>query len=60
MPLFSGQKNRIKNKNITNTEGNVEDYILVTKNPGYYVIKYFRKIFKVGNRIFYHVHWIRY
>ena len=48
MPLFSGQKNGIKNKNVTNTEGNVEDCILVTKNPGYYVIKYFRKIFKVA------------
>lgn len=43
MPLLSGQKNRIKNKNITNTEGNVEDCILVTKNAGYYVIKYFKK-----------------
>ena len=29
MPLFSGQKSRIKNKNITNTGGNTEDCILV-------------------------------
>lgn len=39
MPLFSGQKNRIKNKDVTNTEGNVEDCILVMKNTSSYVVK---------------------